>query len=112
MKALCRSALALATALAPGLAAADGYVMGSGRWTCTDVLAAWQGTDIDKGQMVGWILGYWSAETFSHDGPFVASVEAAGAENILASTLSVCGENPEAQLHDVVRAMVANTAAG
>lgn len=106
---LARPLLALSLLAMPALAAADGYVMGSGRWTCADAIAAWNGEPIDKGQFVGWVLGYWSAATFEREDSFVDIVENVGGEAILSSTLTECQAHPDEQLFVVVRSMIGNT---
>ena len=85
--------------------------MGAGRWTCAEALEAWQnGTPIVKGQLIGWVLGFWSAATFVREEAFVDKVEAAGGEAITRATLAECQKAPpETLLYRVSRSMVQNT---
>ena len=89
----------------------DGYVMGAGRWTCDDVVRiAETGTGIEKGQLVGWLLGYWSAATFNRETGFVDTVESAGGEGIYNATVAQCRKaNAGVPLYRVTREMIHNT---
>ena len=74
-----RLLLAATLALAAGPSLADGFVIGPGRWSCADAVRIW-GAEMTppKGQLAGWILGYWTAESFRREKAFVDRVEAAG----------------------------------
>ncbi|MCP5073047.1 MAG: 5'-methylthioadenosine phosphorylase [Rhodobacteraceae bacterium] len=94
----------------PGIAAADGYVMGSGRWNCGDAVSAYEsGAPSQQGQLAGWIMGFWSAATFERETKFVDIVENVGAEKIVNSTLAECRKSPNVSVHRVVRSMIENT---
>ena len=102
------AAVVLAGSVAP--AWSDGYVMGSGRWTCAQAIQAWEGKPIDKGQLAGWIMGYWSAATFERETKFVDTVEKVGGLKIVEATLSECRKAPgETLLYKVTRSMIVNT---
>ena len=98
--------LAIAT---PGVASADGYVIGAGRWTCADVIASKD--DISRyAQMAGWVFGYWSAATFSRESAFVDTVENVGGNAILDATVTECSKAPsDTPLYRVVQQMITNT---
>lgn len=89
----------------------DGYVMGAGRWTCDDALTVAQsGTPIQKGQLAGWIFGFWSSATFNRESTFVDTVEQVGGRKIYDATFAECQKAPGSTLvHVVVRAMIKNT---
>ncbi|MEM7438900.1 MAG: 5'-methylthioadenosine phosphorylase [Pseudomonadota bacterium] len=107
MKVLATVALLLAGAQT---AVADGYVMGSGRWTCDRVTAAADGTDLEKGQVFGWIMGVWSQETFHREVGFIDTVEKVGGLRIVELTIQECGKaSGETPLFRVVQGMMANT---
>ncbi|MCP5088263.1 MAG: 5'-methylthioadenosine phosphorylase [Rhodobacteraceae bacterium] len=94
----------------PGIAAADGYVMGSGRWSCADAVAVYEGgSPLQKGQLAGWIMGFWSAATFERETKFVDIVESVGAEKITNSTVAECRKASEVPVYRVVRSMIENT---
>ena len=101
----------LAALLAPSFAAADSYILGAGRWTCEDLIQAQQDEDWDKiYQAVGWLLGYWSAETRYRDDRFVDVVEQAGGRAIYDQTLVGCGQAPEGTLvYEIAQSMIKNT---
>lgn len=94
----------------PAVAAADGFIMGAGRWSCGQALQAWQGKPIDKGQLAGWILGYWSAATTTRDKGFVDTVERVGGLKIVEATLAECQKaGPDVPLYKVTQGMIVNT---
>ena len=97
--------------LAPFAARADGYVMGAGRWTCGDLIRINEsGTDIEMGQVFGWILGYWSSATFQRETEFIDTVEAAGGAKIAGATIAQCRKAPpETVLYRVADEMIRNT---
>ena len=89
---------------------ADGYVMGSGRWTCDRVVAASNGSEIERGQVYGWILSAWSQETFHRETGFIDTVERVGGLKIVDLTLAECRKAPpDAPLFRVVQSMMKNT---
>ena len=92
----------------------DGFVMGAGRWTCGEVLQmAKDGTPLEWGQVVGWILGAWSIASFAREEAFTNTVETTGGKQIVSITLGQCQQNdPRTALHDVVRSMIGNTNSG
>lgn len=103
--------LAVAILLAgPVQAQADGFMMGSGQWTCGQAIEAWNGTPIQKGQLAGWIMGYWSAATTTRETSFIDTVERVGGLKIVEATLGECQKaGPEAMLYRVTQGMIANT---
>lgn len=90
---------------------ADGFVLGSGRWTCDKAIkAANGGAPIQVGQLAGWILGYWSAATFQREKGFIDIVEKVGGQKIYEATLAECSKAPPATpLYEVADRMIANT---
>ncbi|MEM1160188.1 MAG: 5'-methylthioadenosine phosphorylase [Pseudomonadota bacterium] len=92
-------------------ALADSFIMGPGRWTCQQVVAAAEGTDnVQKGQVVGWVLGYWSRSTEGRGDAFVDTVEKVGGRKIFEITVDRCrNSDPETPLFRVARSMVKNT---
>ena len=109
---LTRPLLAFAClALAAPAAHADGFVMGAGRWSCAEVLAGVDGGDtVLVGQTAGWVLGWWSAATFSRETRFVDIVEAAGGSGIWDRTVAECRTAPpDTLLYLVVTSMISNT---
>ena len=104
-------ALAGLLAVTPLSAMADGFVLGSGRWVCGDVMRISQsGTPIEKGQLYGWIFGYWSAATFDRETRFGDIVENVGAEKIANATFGECGKAPpDTPLYKVVQEIIRNT---
>jgi len=109
--ALVAAGLAVAPAGPVGATENDGYVMGAGRWSCAEVAGIVDGNDPSQvGQLVGWILGYWSAATFARETGFVDIVEQVGGRTIFDQTLTECRSAPgETLLHDVTKSMIANT---
>lgn len=104
--------LALLAALAaPVSAIADGFILGAGRWTCADALAVGEtGKPIEIGQMVGWVLGYWSAETYYRGEDFTDKVEAAGGKQVFQAMLAECRKAPpETPVFRVVQAIISGT---
>ena len=97
--------------LLPNLASADSFILGAGRWTCEDVLAATENQDMAKVfQAVGWLLGYWSAETNYRDNNFVNIVEQAGGNAIVDQTLAECRKAPAGtMLYQLANSMIGNT---
>ena len=93
-----------------GTAQADGFMMGSGQYTCRQAIDAWNGAPIDKGQLAGWIMGYWSAATTTREKGFVDTVERVGARHVVEVTLTECQKaGPEAMLYRVTQALIRNT---
>ena len=97
--------------LIPTIAQADSYILGAGRWTCEQVIAADEAQDMSKVfQAFGWLMGYWSAETNYHDNNFVDIVEQAGGQAIYNQSLIECRKAPEGtMLYEVVNSMINNT---
>ena len=100
-----------AALLIPSLAHADSYFLGAGRWTCQDLLTANEAQDMAKVyQAVGWLMGYWSAETNYRDNRFVDIVEQAGGRAIYEQTLVECGKAPKDTLiYELANSMIGNT---
>ena len=93
-----------------GMAHADGFMMGSGQYSCERALQAWNGTPIEKGQLAGWIMGYWSAATTARDTSFVDTVERVGARKIVETTLVECQKaGPDVMLYRVTQSLIRNT---
>ena len=103
--------LALGIGLHGTVAVADGYVLGAGRWSCADVIETHeQGSPIRQGQVVGWLLGYWSAATFQRETRFVDIVEQVGGRKIYEANIAECRKAPpETLLYRVADSMIENT---
>ncbi len=103
--------LAIGLMFAAPAALADGFVLGSGRWSCKDVIGAYeQGSPIQKGQLAGWLLGYWTAATFQRSDAFVDIVEKAGGQKIYEATVTECrNAPPDTLLFRVADSMIRNT---
>ena len=101
----------LAALMAPSLAGADSYILGAGRWTCEDLVQANQNEDWNKNyQAIGWLLGYWSAETRYRTDRFVDIVEQAGGRAIYDQTVVECGKAPAGTLvYEIAQSMIENT---
>lgn len=100
----------LGLCLAAMQARADGYVMGAGRWTCERVVqVAESGTPIEKGQVFGWILGYWSFASTARETGFVDTVERVGAEGIANATVEICRSQPQTPLFRVSDIIIRTT---
>ncbi len=85
--------------LAPSTAMADRYILGAGRWTCETLLTANESGDMAKVfQAVGWLLGYWSAESRHQSTRFVDIVEQAGGAALFDQTLAACRIAPAGSL--------------
>lgn len=97
--------------LIPNFAHAGSFVIGAGGWTCEELLQANETQDVGKiFQSVGWILGYWSAETKYRDDNFASIVEQAGGRAIFNQTLNECRQAPEGtQIYQLVNSMMENT---
>jgi len=106
-----KSLLLSAALLLPTLAQADSFILGAGRWTCQDLLTANQTDDMGKVfQAVGWLLGYWSAETNHRDSRFTDIVEQAGGRAIFEQTLTECSKAPgDILLYELANSMIENT---
>lgn len=104
---LAAAALCLATT-APTFA--QGYVMGTGRWTCERARAAFVTQNAtDQAQVAGWILGYWSHASLGQNEAFIAQMEKAGGVKIVEITLAECQNNPNAMLYQVADAIFQNS---
>ena len=69
-----------------------------------------QGSPVQKGQLVGWLLGYWTAATFQRETAFVDIVENVGGEKIYEATIAECRKAPpNTPLFRVADSMIANT---
>jgi len=103
--------VAVAAACAAAPANADQYNMGAGIWDCGKVISVANGENQSEiGQLVGWILGFWSYATHVNDDAFVDTVEEVGGRSIVDITLARCDEaDPETRLHVVAYSMVVNT---
>jgi len=82
----------LGAALLASPAGASSFVMGYGGNSCGEILKLIESGDKQQtGQIVGWILGYWSAATaLVSDQGFTDKVKTAGAKKILGVTLEQC----------------------
>jgi len=111
MKRLYASCLTATMLLAPLGAYADGYVMGAGQWTCAEVVRVYDsGTGIEKGQVFGWIMGYWSSATFHRETKFIDTVEKFGGLGISEATVARCRKaSPETLLHKLTDDIIRNT---
>ena len=100
----------LAILMSPVFANADAYILGSGRWTCGEAVRVFQaGSDLEKGQLAGWILGFWSAATFERDTAFIDTVERAGGIAIANATIERCRGAGDTPVFRVVQGMIRNT---
>lgn len=101
----------LCLALLPLPAAADGFVMGAGRWTCAEALRVGnRGSAAETGQLAGWIAGFWSAASFGREQGFIDTVERVGAEAIFRATLTECAKAaPDTPVYRVAQEMIRNT---
>ena len=106
-----KKTLVFLTLLAPNLASADGFILGAGRWTCVEVVAAHESGDMSNvGQALGWLFGYWSAATLNREESFTDIVENAGGRAIYDATVAECRKAPEnAMLYQVAQSMIDNT---
>ena len=105
-----KSLAAAVLVFSAGAAQADGYMMGSGQYNCRQALDAWNGPAIEKGQLAGWIMGYWSAATTARESTFVDTVERVGARNIVETTLRACQKaGPDVMLYRVTQALIRDT---
>lgn len=97
--------------LTPSISHADGYILGVGRWSCADVVeAAQNGSPIQRGQLVGWILGYWSAITTTKPTEFIDIVERVGAETVYTETVKACQDSdPDVMLFQATQNIIKNT---
>ena len=98
---------ALAGVIAAQQAAADGYVIGAGRWTCERALSASVGRALDKGQVYGWIFGAISQQTFAGDTKFVDTIEQIGGARVAEIVFDECRKAaPDTELYKVVDKVV------
>ncbi len=97
--------------LLPNFAQADSFILGAGRWSCQDLLTANETEDMARVfQAVGWLLGYWSAETNYREKGFVDVVEQAGGRAIFDQTLVECSKAPaDIMLFELADSMIENT---
>jgi len=102
---------ALVLSLAASSATAGGFIMGAGRWTCAQVAETMASERVlDKGQVIGWVLGVWSLATVQRDEKFVDTVEKVGGQKIFEATIAECKKAPgDTMLFRVVDAMIRNT---
>jgi len=102
---------ALALAATPIPASADSFIMGAGNWTCGEALrVANEGTESELGQLIGWVLGFWSAMTYDHGAAFTDTIEEVGGRGVFETTLMACSEADEnAPLHAISISIVRNT---
>ena len=97
--------------LIPTVAQADSFILGAGRWTCQEVIAAHRAQDQGKIlQVAGWLLGYWSSETKYRDDSFVNTVENAGGQAIYNQSVAECRNVPGVtMLYEMANSMIGNT---
>jgi hypothetical protein len=102
-------AIVLGAGAMPALA--DGFVLGSGRWTCAQAIQVFDtGTGIQKGQLVGWLMGYWTGATFTREKTFVDTVESVGGRKIADATIAECrNAKPETLIYRIADSMIRNT---
>jgi hypothetical protein len=105
------TALACAGFLSVQAAQAEGFVLGAGRWTCEKAVGVMDGdSGIDKGQLVGWVLGTWTSATFNREKTFIDTVEQVGGQKIIVATIAECRKaSPETLVYRVVDTMIRNT---
>lgn len=106
-----KSLLLSISLLIPTIAQADSFILGAGRWTCEQVVAADETQDMAKVfQAAGWLMGYWSAETTYRPDGFVDIVEQAGGQAIYNQSLIECRKAPEGTLlYELANSMIGNT---
>lgn len=105
------AATALALSILTPAAQADGYIIGAGRWTCEKAIEVLEsGTESEKGQLAGWIFGFWSFATGTREAEFVDKVEAAGGIRIADLTIAECRKAPpETMVYQVSGSIIRNT---
>ncbi|MFV2001393.1 MAG: hypothetical protein ACC619_00255 [Paracoccaceae bacterium] len=90
----------------PGVA----FYMGVGSWDCGRFIAALEGgTDVDRGQAAGWVLGFWSATTLYEDAAYNERLQGAGGRNIVDLTLQLCRDNPLGQVGALSNSLLQNS---
>ncbi|MCP5036517.1 MAG: 5'-methylthioadenosine phosphorylase [Rhodobacteraceae bacterium] len=106
-----RKLILAALLLSPNLAQADGYVLGAGRWPCSEVIRVYEGgTQSEIGQLAGWLLGFWSAATFGAETAFIDIVENAGGREVLEISVAECRKAPpETMLFRLSQSIISNT---
>lgn len=102
---------ALALLTLPPVAHADGYIIGAGRWTCEKAIEVFEtGDPSEKGQLAGWIFGFWSFATGTREKEFIDKVEAAGGIRIADLTIAECRKAPpETMVYQVSGSIIRNT---
>lgn len=102
--------LVLATLLTPSLASAQ-FVLGSGTTTCADAVNIWEnGEPLQVGELAGWVLGFWTRETFERDQAFTDILKTAGGRRIMELTIDECAKAPEdILLYQVTLSIIRNT---
>ncbi|HCQ67163.1 MAG TPA: hypothetical protein DIU07_19355 [Rhodobacteraceae bacterium] len=70
--------------LAATSARAEGSVMGTGSWPCSEIVVIMETGDPSLvGQVAGWVFGYWSGATFRREADRVGILEEVDEETIL-----------------------------
>ena len=108
---LIRPAVLAAALTLPQTGKADVYILGAGQWTCGQVLTLVPGgTPLDRGQLIGWIMGYWTAASFEKEDGLAQSLADAGGDAIVNVTLQECAAQPAGTpLFAVTQALIENT---
>ncbi len=94
-------------------AQADGFILGSGSWTCGQALATVQnGTPLDRGQLIGWIMGFWTAASFEQEDGLAQVLAQSGGQTVANLTINECRQQPaNAPIYLVTQGLIENTRA-
>lgn len=94
-------------------AQADGFILGSGSWTCGQALATVQnGTPLDRGQLIGWIMGFWTAASFEKEDGLPQVLAQSGGQTVANLTINECRQQPaNAPIYLVTQGLIENTRA-
>lgn len=92
----------------------DSFIMGAGRWPCSQLLdVAASRAPLDLGQAAGWVLGAWSRATTEREKRFTDIVENVGGTRIFEATVEECRKAPPSTpLYRVVYRMIDSTNPG
>lgn len=86
------------------------FYMGVGSWDCAKFVAALQGgSDVDRGQAAGWVLGFWSATTLYEDPAYIERLQGAGGRSIVDLTLQLCSDNPQGMVGALSNSLLLNS---
>lgn len=108
----CVTGFALAAfALHAASAQAEGYVLGAGSWSCSEIVEIMETSDPSLvGQVAGWVFGFWSSASFAREPGFTDIIEEVGGETILRKSVEECRKAPpDTPFYSLVNSMIANT---